>query len=72
MAQSSACHSPCQNPCDGKDKLAGGTRTKGSNCCTPAPAVTRAPTPAAALVVTPLAAFGSANCFVVTYLEDDL
>ena len=35
MAQSSACSSLCQNPpFDGKDKLAGWTPTKGSDCCT--------------------------------------
>ena len=72
MARPSACHSPCQNSYNGKNELAGGTTTKSSNRCTPALAVTRAPTPAVALVVAPLVASGSANSFVVRYLEDDL
>ena len=72
MAQSFARRSPCQNPHDGKDKLAGGTPTEGSDRRTPAPAASRAPTPAVAPVVAPLAASGSADSSVVRYLEDDL
>ena len=72
MAQSSACRSPCQNPHDGKDELAGGTPTEGSDRRTPAPAASRAPTPAVAPVIAPLAAFGSADSSVVRYSEDDL
>ena len=72
MARSSACRSPCQNPHNGEDKLAGGTPTNGSDRRTPAPAATHAPTPAAVPVVASLAAFGSANSFVVRYLEDDI
>ena len=72
MAQSSACRSPCQNLHDGEDKLAGGTPTKGSDRCIPAPAASRALTPAVAPVVTPFAASGSANSSVVRYSEDDL
>ena len=72
MARSSARRSPCQNPHDGKDKLANRTPTEDSNCCTPAPAATHAPTPAAIPVVAPLAASGSADSSVVRYLEDDL
>ena len=53
MAQSSACRSPCQNPHNGKDKFAGGTATKSSNCRTPALAATRASIPAAVPVVAP-------------------
>ena len=71
MAQSSACHSSRQNSHDGKDELAGGTPTKRNNRCTPDPAALRAPTPAVALVVAPLAVSGSANSSVVRYLEDD-
>ena len=72
MVQSSACRSPCQNPHHGENKLAGGTLNEDSNCCTPAPAATLAPTPAASIVVAPFAASGSADSFVVRYLEDDL
>ena len=72
MARYSACCNPRQNPHNGKDKLVGGTPTKGSNRCTPAPVATRAPTPAAAPVVVSLAASASANFFVVKYSEDDL
>ena len=72
MAWSSAHCSSCQNLHDGKEKLAGGTPTEGSNHCTLAPTAIRAPTPAAALVVAPLAASSSANSSVVRYLEDDL
>ena len=72
MARSSARCSPRQNPHDGKDELASGTPTKGSDCRTPAPAALRACTPAVALVVAPLAAFGSADSSVVRYSEDDL
>ena len=71
MAQSSARRSPCQNCHDGKDKLAGGTPTKGSDRRIPAPATSRAPTPALALVVALFAASGSANSSVVRYLKDD-
>ena len=72
MAQSSAHRSPRQNPHDGKDKLAGGTPIKGSDHRTPAPATSRALTPAVALVVAPLAVFGSADSSVVRYSKDDL
>ena len=72
MAQSSARCSPCQNPHDGKDKLAGGNPTAGSDRHTPAPVALRAFTPAVAPVVAPLAASGSADSSVVRYLEDDL
>ena len=72
MAQSSACQSSCQNPHNSKDKLASGIPTKGRNRRTPAPAATRASTPAAAPVVTLLAISGSANSFVVRYLKNDL
>ena len=72
MAQSSTHHSLCQNPHDGKDKLAGGTSTKGSNHCTPTPAATRALTPVTILVVALLAASGSADFSEVRYLEDNL
>ena len=72
MAWSFARHSPCQNPHNGKDKLVGGTLTKSSNRRTPAPAATRALTPAAILVVASFAAFGSADSSVVRSSEDDL
>ena len=72
MAQSFARHSPCQNPHNSKDKLASGTPTKVSNHCTLTPTATCAPIPAAAPVVAPLAASGSADSSVVRYLEDDL
>ena len=72
MAQSSARCSPCQNPHDGKDKLAGGNPTAGSDRHTPAPVALRAFTPAVAPVVAPLAASGFANSSVVRYLEDNL
>ena len=72
MAQSSARCSPCQNPYNGKDKLAGGTPTKGSDRCTPTPATTLASTPTAIPVVALLAASGFADSSVVRYLEDDL
>ena len=72
MARSFACRSPCQNPHDGKDELAGGIFTEGSDRRTPAPAASRGPTPAIALVVAPLAASGSADSSMVRYLEDDL
>ena len=72
MVPSSTCRSPCQNPHNNKDKLAGGTLTKCSNCCTPAPAATCASTPYFALIVTLFAAFGSANSSMIRYLEDDL
>ena len=72
MAQSSVCCSLCQNYYDGKDKLAAKMPTKSSNRCTPAPAATRALTPAAAPVVVPLVAFRFANSSMVRYLEDNL
>ena len=72
MAQSSARRSPCQNPHDGKEKLAGGTATKRRNRRTPALATSRTPTPAVAPVIAPLAASSSANSFVVEYSEHDL
>ena len=72
MARSSACRSPRQNPHDGEDKLAGGTPTEGSNRRTPAPATSRAPTPAVAPLVAPLAASSPADSSVVRLLEDDL
>ena len=72
MSQSSARCSLCQNPHNGKDKLAGGTPTEENDRRTPAPAASRAPTPVVLPVVTPLAASGSADSSVVRYLEDDL
>ena len=72
MARSSACCSPRQNPHNSKDKLAGGTPTEGSNCCTLAAAATRAPTPIVAPVVVPLSVSGFADSSVVGYLEDNL
>ena len=72
MAQSFAHCSPCQNPHNGKDKLASGTPTKGSNRRTPAPAVTHASSPAAVPVVAPLATSGFADFSVIRYSEDDL
>ena len=72
MARSSARRSPCQNPHNGEDKLAGETPTEGSNRRTPVPAATRALTAAAIPVVAPLAASGSANSSVVKYSDDDL
>ena len=72
MAQSSACRSPCQNSHNGEDELAGRTPTKGSDRRTPAPAASRAPTPAVVPVVTLFAASGSTDSSVVRYLEDDL
>ena len=73
MAQSSACCNPCQNPLvDGKNKLVSGTSTEDSNRCTIVLATTRVFTPIVALVVAPLVIFGSANSFVVRYLENDL
>ena len=72
MAQSSFCCSPCQNPHNGKDKLAGRTPTKGSDYRTLAPATTRASTHIVSPVVTPLIASGFADSSVVRYLEDDL
>ena len=72
MAQSFARRSPCQNPHDGKDELTGGTPTKGNDPCTPAPAASRASTPAVAPVVAPFAASSPSDSSVVRYLEDDL
>ena len=73
MVQSFARRSPRQNPLfDGKDKLASGTPTKDSDHCTPAPTATGASTTAVVLIVAPLVFSGSANSFVVRYLEDDL
>ena len=73
MAQSSARCSPCQNPLfDDKDELAGGTTIKDNNCCTSAPAVTRALTLTIAPVVAPLTISGFADSSVVRYLKDDL
>ena len=72
MVRSSASCSLCQNPHDGKNELAGGTPTEGSNRHPPAPVVIHALIPAVALGVAPLAASGSANSSVVRYLEDDL
>ena len=73
MAWSSAYRNLCQNPLfDGKNKLAGGTPTKGSNCRTSVPATTRVSTPAIAPVVAPLVASGSVDSFMVRYLEDEL
>ena len=72
MAQSSACRSPCQNSHDGKDEVAGGTPTKGSDRRTLTPAATRTPTSATVPVVAPLAASGSANSSRVRYSKDDL
>ena len=69
---SSACRSLCQNPYDGKDELAGGTPTDCSNRRTPAPVATCAFTSAAAIVLAPLIASGSADSFAVRYSEDDL
>ena len=71
MAQSSACHNPRQNPHNGKDKLAGGTSTEGSDRRTPAPGAPHAPTPAVAPVVAPLAASSSTDSSVVRYSKDD-
>ena len=71
MARSSARRSPRQNPHDGKDELAGGTPTEGSDRRTPAPAASRAPTPAVAPIVAPLAASGPADSSVIRYSEDD-
>ena len=72
MAQSSTYRNPCQNPHNNKDKLTGRTPTKDSNRCTPAPAATRALTPATVSFIAPLGAFGSADSSVVRYFEDDL
>ena len=72
MARSSARYSPCQNPYNGENELVGGTPTEGSDRRTPALATSRAPTPAVAPFVAPLAASGSADSSVVRYLEDDL
>ena len=71
MAQSSACCSPRQNCHDGKDRLAGGTSTEENDCWTAVPAASRAPTPAVASNVAPIATSGSANSSVVKYLKDD-
>ena len=72
MAWSFACCTPSQNLLfGGKDKLAGGTCTKGNNCCTFASAATHASIPAVVCVIALLVPFGSANSFVVRYLEDD-
>ena len=72
MTQCSARCSPCQNPHDGKDKLAGGTPIEGNDHRTPVPVPSRAPTPAVASVVAPLVASDSADSSVVKYSEDDL
>ena len=70
LAQSFAPCSSCQNLLfDSKDKHAGGTSIEGSNRRTPAPAATRAPTPAVVLVVAPLIASTSADSCVVRYLK---
>ena len=71
MAQSFACHSPCQNPHDGKDELTGGTFTKGSNRCTLTPAATRVSISAVTPVVAPFVASGSTDSSGVRYSEDD-
>ena len=71
MARSSARCSPCQNLYDGKDELASGTLTECSNCCTFAPAATRAPTLTVVPVIAPLVTSGSTDFFVVRYLKDD-
>ena len=72
MAQFSTCCSLYQNPHNGKDKLAGGTPTEGSNRCTPAPSATHAPTSSIVPVVASLIVSGSADSSVVRYLENDL
>ena len=72
MAQSFDRRSSRQNPQNGKDKHAGKISTKGSNRCTLATAVTCTPIPTAALIVAPLAAFGSADSSMVKYWEDNL
>ena len=72
MAQSSTCCSPRQNPHDGKDELASGTSTEGSNRCTPISAATHAPTPAITPIITLLIASGSADSSVVRYSENNL
>ena len=61
-----------QNPYDGKNKLAGGIRNESNNRCTPASAATRTLILTITPVIIPLVASGSANSFVVRYLEDDL
>ena len=72
MAQSSTCYNLCQNPHDGKDKLAGGNPTESSDCCMPVPAAIRAFTPTVAFVISPLAASSSVNSSMVRYFKDDL
>ena len=73
MAWSFTCRSLCQNPpFDGKNKLASGTPTKGSNRCTPTTAATCVFIPAVAPIVALLAASGSANSFMARELENDL
>ena len=72
MAWSSTCCSPRQNPYDYKNKLAGGTSTKGSNRYTIDPAATRAFTPVVVFVVAPLVIFDSADPFVIRYSKDDI
>ena len=72
MAQSSARCSPRQNPHDGKDELARGTPTNGSNRCIQVSAATRDATAAAVSVIALLATSGFADSSVVRYLEDEL
>ena len=72
MVQFFACYSACQNPHDGKDKLAGGTLNEESDRPTPAPTTIHAPTPAIAPIIAPLVASDPADSFVVRYSEDDL
>ena len=72
IAQSSACHSPRQNPHNGKNELAGGTPTEGSNRRTPTPATTHAPTPTIAPVVAPFVISGFVKSFVVRYSKNNL
>ena len=72
MARSSARCSPCQNPHDDENELAGGTPTEDSDRRTPAPTTSRASTPAVASLIALLVASGSADSSMVRYLEDDL
>ena len=75
MAQSFARCTLCQNPLfDGKNKLAGGTFIEGNDQHISAPTTLRAPILAIVLapIVTPPVVSGSANSFVIRFLEDNL
>ena len=74
MARPLARRSICRNPLpNGKNELAGPTPTECNDTYTPAPAVSRAPTPVAAFAPSPTLAPAPVNAnATVKYSEADL